>query len=127
MEFTEHSAQVPAKQQTIIDAAQQSNLATDSQVQLQHWGENRLADVVKGTAKTKTIGGSKETGSGPESDSPRALSPQHHLTASHTAGSLAGRPQTSNVSLVSVKDSSTVTNTTQTSAASLTPPNSPEK
>lgn len=75
---------------------------------------------MKGTAKAKAISkdSTKEVGSGPESESPRAMSPQHHAN------------------VVSVKDvGSSAENVAHVAAvsslagviSSLTPPTSPEK
>lgn len=97
--------------------------------QSSHWGENRLADVVKGTVKPK-FNNSKDTTtstttttitSSIEVDSPRVQSPAHIQTSqqsSQLSSSMAEEKEVSvNSELPSIA-SSTVT---------LTPPSSPEK
>ncbi|KRT82478.1 hypothetical protein AMK59_4511 [Oryctes borbonicus] len=83
-----------------------------------HWGENRLADVVKGTAKG---GKGKDSCSNPAS--PRATSPQQTFQGSqmiHTRqGSIPG--------VVEMKDVASGNGDIQLSAITLTPPSSPDK
>lgn len=73
----EHSGNntVPIKQGQIVTVNSEtvSPQICPEQPQNSNWGENRLADIVKGSAKPKTS--SKEASSGPESDSPRTGSP----------------------------------------------------
>lgn len=85
----------------------QHNSNADAQMLQTHWGENRLADVVKGTAKTK---GSKDNGSGP--NSPRAMSPQQNTQGSQTT---------------ITKQTSMGNGDLQLCTVTLTPPSSPEK
>lgn len=133
--FTEHSGtQAPLKQGQVVTVNaeivqqqpqqqqnQQQQTCADSQTQSQ-WGENRLADVVKGTAKSKS--NSKEASSGPESDSPRAGSPQHANQAIQTGLSRQGIF----VSPTETKDAaSNAPPMAQSAILTLTPPNSPEK
>lgn len=86
-----------------------------------HWGENRLADVVKGTAKFKGSTSSKESSNGGDNDSPRAISPQHFSMYNQTLrqNSLPGPPE--------CKDASTESGDMQLCTVTLTPPSSPEK
>lgn len=63
-----------------MDIVQQQSLPflpnNSSDAQSQNlWGDNRLADVVKGTVKSKH--NTREVSSGPDSDSPRTGSPQN--------------------------------------------------
>lgn len=81
-----------------------------------HWGENRLADVVKGTVKAK----GKDTGSNPTS--PRATSPQQICQGSqmiHRQSSIPGAPE--------FKDVASGNGEIQFNAITLTPPSSPDK
>lgn len=108
------------QQQVHVDTLQQHN-NNDTQNQ-NHWGENRLADVVKGTAKSKNNNNNnKETGH--DNDSPRATSPQQ---ATHFHG---GKQQTPVVQqdFIESKDAATGSEDVHTSTVTLTPPNSPEK
>ncbi|KAF5280521.1 hypothetical protein FQR65_LT00272 [Abscondita terminalis] len=97
-----------------------------SEPQNANWGENRLADIVKGAVKSKTS--SKEASSGPESDSPRTLSPTNVV---HT---LQNGPTRQSGVYVCPETKESVTSTTtaavvqnNTAILTLTPPNSPEK
>lgn len=88
-----------------------------------HWGENRLADVVKGTVKGK--GGKEGGGSNPTS--PRATSPQqgyHHTVGHHhhhqRQGSIPGvAPE--------CKDAASGNGEVHLSVVTITPPSSPDK
>ncbi|KAJ8977888.1 hypothetical protein NQ317_010083 [Molorchus minor] len=86
-----------------------------------HWGENRLADVVKGTAKSKGSNSSKESSSGGDNDSPRAISPQHFPQCNQIIRqtSVPGPPE--------CRDAATESGDIQLSTVTLTPPSSPEK
>ncbi|CAG9855931.1 unnamed protein product [Phyllotreta striolata] len=93
-----------------------------------HWGENRLADVVKGTAKFKSSNStagcsSKESSTGGGDDTPRAVSPQHQAssqaTKQNSVSTSTGHPD--------CKDASTESGDIQLSTVTLTPPSSPEK
>lgn len=93
------------------------NVDISQQVQ---WGENRLADVVKGTAKLKGNGSSKESNNGVDNDSPRAISPQNvSVCNQNRQNSMAGPPE--------CKDISTEVVDIQYCTVTLTPPSSPEK
>lgn len=107
--------------QTVNTAAEISPVPHADSSQQGHWGENRLADVVKGTAKLKGSGSSKESSSGGDNDSPRAVSPQHFSAYNQTSrqNSLAGPPE--------CKDASTESSDIQYCTVTLTPPSSPEK
>lgn len=112
--------------------------------QASHWGENRLADVVKGTAKPKSNssggGGSssctKDMASTvtTESDSPRPQSPQTSqptvASVSVTAPPLPEQKDaatSSSCDLPSTSSPSAVTAIVASSTVTLTPPSSPEK
>uniref|UniRef100_V5GQ78 La-related protein n=2 Tax=Anoplophora glabripennis TaxID=217634 RepID=V5GQ78_ANOGL len=115
--------QPPSKQLLVANSTvepPQSQVAIESQPQ-GHWGENRLADVVKGTAKSKGNGSSKESSSGGDNDSPRAISPQHFPQCNQTMRqtSITGPPE--------CKDATTESGDMQLSTVTLTPPSSPEK
>ncbi|KAF5288233.1 hypothetical protein FQA39_LY04001 [Lamprigera yunnana] len=122
----EHSGTtVPIKQgqsSTInSDAIPTSNC---SDTQSSNWGENRLADIVKGSAKSKPS--SKEPSSGPESDSPRTCSP------TNVSQSIQNGPAKQSGIYSCPETKEYVTNTTavvqsSTAIMTLTPPNSPEK
>lgn len=101
---------------SVVEVCQIQN--TDNQQQ-GHWGENRLSDVVKGTAKLK--GSSKESSNGGDNDSPRAISPPNLSMCNQTSrqNSLAGQPES--------KDASTESGDIQYCTVTLTPPSSPEK
>ncbi|XP_017774776.1 PREDICTED: uncharacterized protein LOC108561383 isoform X3 [Nicrophorus vespilloides] len=109
-----------------------------TQQNLSHWGENRLADVVKGTAKGK----GKDSGSG--SNSPRAASPQqasqqlqqqqqhhpyHHQQQQHqhqgTSTNNSRHASTTTTTLADCSKNDAVD--IQLSTVTLTPPSSPEK
>lgn len=75
------------------------------------WGENRLADVVKGTARPKG-GAGKDQGEG----SPRAASPQPSKAAASRQNSA---PE--------AKEAAAENGEIQLSSVTLTPPSSPEK
>ncbi|XP_057666887.1 la-related protein 4 isoform X2 [Diorhabda carinulata] len=94
-----------------------------------HWGENRLADVVKGTAKIKVNsagggggGSSKESSNGGGDDSPRAISPQQFPPCNQTS-----RQNSGSTGPPDYKDVSTESADIQLSTVTLTPPSSPEK
>lgn len=126
------------KQSTIssnVEVPIQSQCLIENQPQGQ-WGENRLADVVKGTAKTK-LNNSKEC-SNDINESPRATSPQHFQlpTSNQTFRQISpptGPPPLSAVVLQhnqtteTTKDVSTDSGSIQLSTVTLTPPTSPEK
>lgn len=117
------ATQPPSKQSLVASSSvepPQSQVVVESQPQ-GHWGENRLADVVKGTAKSKGSGSSKESSSGGDNDSPRAISPQHFLQCNQTIRqtSIPGPPE--------CKDVATESGDIQLSTVTLTPPSSPEK
>lgn len=112
-------SQTPAKQ--VQPSASVSNLevplqhsSNDAQSQ-SHWGENRLADVVKGTAKSKSVGG-KEPGSVMDNESPRAASP-------HQAVQLSRHPEVPESKDVAIGNDEVI----QPSTITLTPPSSPDK
>ncbi|KAJ8967894.1 hypothetical protein NQ314_002585, partial [Rhamnusium bicolor] len=96
------------------------SLATIESQPQGHWGENRLADVVKGTVKSKS-GSSKESSSGGDNDSPRAISPQNFIQCNQIMRqiSIPGPPE--------FKDAATESGDIQLSTVTLTPPSSPEK
>lgn len=111
--------------QVVNVSAEVVQQSTSTDVQNQSlWGENRLADVVKGTVKSKSNG--KETNSGPESDSPRNSSPQHINQAVQT-----GPSRQNNIYPLSIesKEVTVINNNlqTQSTVPALSPPNSPEK
>nr|XP_022918051.1 la-related protein 4 isoform X1 [Onthophagus taurus] len=83
-----------------------------------HWGENRLADVVKGTARTK----SKDNGSNPTS--PRAMSPQHSTLCQ---GSQTTTTRQHFSATIEVKEAAATNGDIPLCTATLTPPCSPEK
>lgn len=101
---------------TAVETVQQST-AVETQPTQCHWGENRLADVVKGTAKTKSS--SKDSGS--DQNSPRAASPQQstNQVSNTRPASQAPPPQS--------KDVASGNGEIQLCTVTLTPPNSPEK
>lgn len=107
--------------QTMSTAVEIAQVQNSDNVQQGHWGENRLADVVKGTAKLKGSGSSKESSSGADNDSPRAISPQNFSLCNqiNRQNSLAGPSD--------CKDSSTESRDIQYCTVTLTPPSSPEK
>lgn len=122
----EHSGNTaPLKQGQIATLNAETVPSTNtSEPQNANWGENRLADIVKGAVKSKPS--SKEASSGPESDSPRTLSPTIAQSLQN------GPPRQSGIYLCpETKESvtSTTTAVVQNSSAILTPtpPNSPEK
>lgn len=115
-----------------------------------HWGENRLADVVKGTAKSKGQGGgsvnsgvgSKESSSAGETDSPRAISPQNCANNTNIASTTTGGTTQCNFQQVALARQPSIGATAlevkevpvsndggdiQLSTVTLTPPTSPEK
>lgn len=98
------------------DFSQQT--AVSENVSQGHWGENRLADVVKGTAKVKN--NQKDSGSNPTS--PRATSPQQNSQASQTAPIKSGHTEIKDAALVNAANEDV-----QFSTVTLTPPSSPEK
>lgn len=107
------SQATPRQQQHVnADTFQQHNNNNDSQNQ-NHWGENRLADVVKGTAKSKN---NREVVH--ENESPRAVSPQQ---APHFVG---GKQHTDGTES---KEAATSSEDVHNSTVTLTPPSSPEK
>lgn len=108
----------PRNQQPVNAESFQQHNSSDLHSQ-NHWGENRLADVVKGTAKLKN--NNREIGH--ENESPRATSPQQapHLFGGkqHAAG-----PQQD---FAESKDAATGSEDVHASTVTLTPPSSPEK
>lgn len=109
----------------------QQHGAGDSQNQ-GHWGENRLADVVKGTAKSKSSGTSatttatKESGTVTDNDSPRAVSP--HQPPPPPPQQQPPVQSTRHPEVLECKDAATGNDDAiQTGAVTLTPPSSPDK
>lgn len=116
------STQSSTKQsQTVNNAMEISQNQNVDTPQQGHWGENRLADVVKGTAKLKGSGSSKESSSAGDNDSPRDISPQNYSLCNQASrqNSLAGPPE--------CKDASTESGDIPYCTVTLTPPSSPEK
>ncbi|XP_072397103.1 uncharacterized protein Larp4B isoform X3 [Diabrotica undecimpunctata] len=110
-----------------VTLSSQSLIETQPVPQQGHWGENRLADVVKGTAKFKgsSVGGSsKESSSGGGDDSPRAVSPQHFPLCNQTTRQNSVSTSTGPLDC---KDVSSESGDIQLSTVTLTPPSSPEK
>ncbi|XP_050514628.1 la-related protein 4 isoform X2 [Diabrotica virgifera virgifera] len=110
-----------------VTLSSQSLIETQPVPQQGHWGENRLADVVKGTAKFKgsSVGGSsKESSSGGGDDSPRAVSPQHFPSCNQTTRQNSVSTSTGPLDC---KDVSSESGDIQLSTVTLTPPSSPEK
>lgn len=106
---------------TSVETIQQNSVVDTQQTQ-GHWGENRLADVVKGTARGK--GSSKDSGS--DQNSPRATSPLQNsqgnqITCTRQVSTQA--PSQCNKDVAS----STGNGDIQLCTVTLTPPNSPEK
>ncbi|XP_065160703.1 la-related protein 4 isoform X2 [Atheta coriaria] len=87
-----------------------------------HWGENRLADVVKGTARSK---GRDCALSNSGSNSPRAMSPLH--TQSQTIVQHSTRPGRRSQSSPDCSKDANNASDIQLSTVTLTPPSSPEK
>lgn len=118
----EAGSQPPAKQiqpSAIVNSSEVLQLHSSNDAQSQsHWGENRLADVVKGTAKSKSISG-KESGSVVDNESPRAASP--HQTAQ--AVQLSRHPEVPESKDVAIGNDDVI----QPSTITLTPPSSPDK
>lgn len=100
----------PAQHQANPEAAPLNQGGGDSQP-LGQWGESRLADVVKGIAKTKTS--SKESSTGGDNDSSGTLSPQFAHYNQHGKGTVQ---QESKEPVVEVED-----------VVVVTPPSTPEK
>lgn len=102
------------QQQTVAVGTDTSHNSSD------HWGENRLADVVKGTAKAKNSGNNgsgREAGLDNESP-PRPTSPQPNT---HLGG--GGRQQ----DFVECKDAATGCEDVNAGLVAITPPSSPER
>ncbi|XP_031346880.1 la-related protein 4 isoform X3 [Photinus pyralis] len=97
------------------------------QPQNSNWGENRLADIVKGSAKPKTS--IKEASSGPESDSPRTCSPTNVAQSIQNGPVKPSNAYTSPEVKESITNNAPAVSISQNSPANLTltPPNSPEK
>lgn len=111
------------------DVFQQHN-NNDAQNQNNHWGENRLADVVKGTAKSKNNinnnnnNNSRETGH--DIESPRATSPQQApINSFH--GAKQQTPVVQQEFSTESKDAAVGSEDVRTGNVTLTPPSSPEK
>lgn len=103
---------------TAVETVHQNTMVDTQQTQ-GHWGENRLADVVKGTAKAKSS--SKDSGS--DQNSPRATSPQQNSQINQ----LTSTRQVSSQMPPQCKDVCTGNGEIQLCTVTLTPPNSPEK
>lgn len=89
--------------------------------QLSHWGENRLADVVKGTVKPKFSNAKDATTSSIEIESPRVQSPAHIQTSQPSSQLSSQLTEDKEVSVSS--DLPSIVSSTVT----LTPPSSPDK
>lgn len=100
----------------------QSQNVIENQPQGQ-WGENRLADVVKGTAKTKC--NSKDNSN--DNESPRATSPQQQQQHCSTQSNQTTPFRQISAPVQETKDVSTDSGNIQLSTVTLTPPTSPEK
>lgn len=86
-----------------------------------HWGENRLADVVKGTAKSKSNKDSPASNpTTPRANSPQQSASQASQTVTSRQASDSGAPLTKEVA-------SGNTEQLASSTLALTPPSSPEK
>lgn len=112
----------PRQQQLVNSDVFQHQNNIDTQNQNNHWGENRLADVVKGTAKSKNNNNNnRETGH--DNESPRAASPQQAINFHGI------KQQTPIVQqdFTESKDAAVGSEDVHTSTVTLTPPNSPEK
>ncbi|KAG5881766.1 hypothetical protein JTB14_005529 [Gonioctena quinquepunctata] len=126
------SKQQPAAATPVSEVFQSSQiLPAESQLQQVGggglWGENRLADVVKGTAKSKCS--SKESSSGGDNDSPpRAISPQQqqHMNFPAMCNQTTARQAFTDLP-PECRDASTDSTDIQLSTVTLTPPSSPEK
>lgn len=109
------------QQQINSDTFQQHNNETQSQ---NHWGENRLADVVKGTVKSKSNNNSNREIVHDHNESPRATSPQHFVGGKQQVVSVQ-----QDFATESSKDTAAMGSSEKvhTSTVTLTPPSSPEK
>ncbi|CAH1155731.1 unnamed protein product [Phaedon cochleariae] len=117
-------SQASSKQPPTLNCITESSPTQTSSEPLQPnlWGENRLADVVKGTAKAKSGagGGGKESNDGADNDSPRAASP----IGCQATTRVSVEPQQD---VAEYRDASTDSTDIGLSSVTLTPPSSPEK
>ncbi|KAK9886833.1 hypothetical protein WA026_018482 [Henosepilachna vigintioctopunctata] len=100
----------------------------ETQPQQGHWGENRLADVVKGTIRVKSSS-SKDANNcgGGDTDSPRANSPHGSGAANSTLTHCTQTIRQPSSTVVTECKEVSENGDSQLSTVILTPPSSPEK